>query len=92
MTELYKSNDLGAMPMAEVVNLDEHRPETNPELIESLRNMLSDAQNGRMVSMAAVYIRPGGDLLTVFHSPSVIEVVGATALLHRDALLIAEDD
>ena len=72
--------------MADVVNLDEHRPEVNADLIESLRTMLSEAQAGRLTGIAAVYITDDGDVANVYHVENVLDLVGMTALLHKDAL------
>ena len=69
-----------------VIDLAEHLPEINAEVVESLRIMLAEALAGRLVALAAVYISNEGDAQTVFHIESPLILVGATAMLHKDAL------
>jgi hypothetical protein len=69
-----------------VIALAEHLPEVDADLIESLRTMLSEAQAGRLVAMAAVYITDEGDVQNVYHIDNVLNLVAITALLHKDAI------
>ena len=69
-----------------VVSLADHMPDVDADLVESLRVMLAEAQAGRLVSMAAVYITDEGDVQNVYHIENVLNLVAITALLHKDAL------
>lgn len=69
-----------------VIHLTEHLPEVDAELVESLRTMLSEAQAGRLVGLAAVYVTDDGDAQTVYHMENPLVLAGTTALLHKDAL------
>lgn len=72
--------------MADVIDIAGHLPKADPDLIETLRIMLSEAQNGRLVSLAAVYTINDGTIDTVFHFDSALEAVGAIAMLHHEAI------
>lgn len=67
-----------------VVTLDDHRKPTDPEMIESLRVMLSEAQNGRLVGFAASYITHEDTVQTVFHFSRTIDAAGAVMVLHQE--------
>jgi hypothetical protein len=61
-------------------------PKVDPDLIESLRTMLSEAQNGRLKAFACVYTTDTEEIATVFHFNSALEAAGAIAMLQNDAL------
>lgn len=78
--------------MADIIPIADHLPEVNAELVESLRIMLSEAQAGRLTGIAAVYTTDEGDVANVYHVENVLDLVGMTALLHKDALdLLTEE-
>ena len=76
--------------MADVVELDKHRPPSDPELVKHLRFLLSEAQNGRMTEFACVYTS-GESVGTLLHFNSNLEAAGAIALLHAEALAVPEE-
>ena len=69
-----------------VIDITAHLPEVNAELVESLRVMLSEAQAGRLTGIAAVYLTDEGEVANVYHVSNVLDLVGMTALLQKDAL------
>lgn len=72
--------------MADVVDLNERRKPSDPDLVESLRIMLSNAQNGRMMGLVAVCLSDEGELDAVVHGPTPIEAVGIASWLHADMM------
>lgn len=78
--------------MAEIIPIEPHLPNADPEIVESLRIMLAEAQAGRLLGIAAVYVTDEGDVANVYHVENVLDLVGMTALLHKDALdLLTEE-
>ena len=61
-------------------------PNGDPEIVETLRTLLSEAQAGRLTGIAVVYLTEDGDCLTAYHMDEPLRLTGATALLHKDAL------
>jgi hypothetical protein len=61
-------------------------PTGDPEIVETLRVLLSEAQAGRLTGIAVVYLTDEGDCLTAYHMSEPLHLAGATALLHKDAL------
>ena len=53
--------------MAEVVDLSQHLPTVDKELVDCLRSLLSEAQNGRLRSYAAIYISGDGESVERTH-------------------------
>jgi hypothetical protein len=53
--------------MTNVVPLEPHLPVADKELMDTLRSLLSEAQNGRLRSYAAVYITGDGDGVGTSH-------------------------
>jgi hypothetical protein len=50
-----------------VIPLEPHLPVVDKELVDTLRSMLSEAQNGRLRSYAAVYITGDGNEINTSH-------------------------
>lgn len=69
-----------------VIDFSERLPKPDAEMVETLRTILSEAQAGRITGIAAVYVTAEGDVQNVYHINSVLDLVGITALLHKDAL------
>ena len=61
-------------------------PKVDPDLIETLRSMLSEAQNGRLVNIAAIYLSSDGEIASIFHFDSALEAIGAIEYLKNEAL------
>jgi len=78
--------------MADVVDLNQRRKPTEPELIESLRVMLSEAQNGRMICMVAVCMNDDGEIDAVCHGPNNVEAIGLASWLHAEMLKLLQPE
>jgi hypothetical protein len=50
-----------------VIALEPHLPVVNKELVDTLRSLLSEAQNGRLRSYAAVYVTSDGEAILTSH-------------------------
>ena len=72
--------------MADVVDLSEHRKPSDPELIDSLRVLLSHAQNGRMVALVAYWVADDNSAEAVYHGSSNFEAIGMASALQADLL------
>lgn len=74
--------------MADIIDLVPKLPKPDAALVETLRTMLSDAQNGRMTSLLALYVTEG-NIISVFHYASAIEKVGLESFF--DMMRVVED-
>jgi hypothetical protein len=78
--------------MADVVDLNQRRKPSDPELVESCRVMLSEAQNGRMAGLVAVCMNDDGELDVVLHGPNNIEAIGLASWLHAEMLKLLQPE
>lgn len=53
--------------MADVIPIEPHLPVVNKELVDTLRSMLSEAQNGRLRSYLAIYLTGDGNDVGISH-------------------------
>jgi hypothetical protein len=77
--------------MVEVVDLNARRKPVEPELVEYLRILLSEAQNGRLTGFAVAYYDDEGLLDTAFHTESIHHSITAASVLHQAALALLEE-
>lgn len=50
-----------------VIDLADHLPPSNPEIVESLKVLTSEAKNGRVTSIIALWIDDGGEVHAAYH-------------------------
>jgi hypothetical protein len=67
-----------------IIDINDRLPNPDPDLVESLRMLLSEAQNGRLLNFAVVYITDDDQIATTYHFDSALEALGAVAYLGRD--------
>lgn len=72
--------------MAEVIDIQEHLPKPDADMVESARVILSEVQAGRVIAFATVYVTSDGDIDSVYHFSNSLELVGAAAVLHQHAI------
>lgn len=70
--------------MAEIIDIAGHLAQPNADIVESLRVLLSEAQNGRLVSLAVVYTTDDEQIATTYHFDSALEALGAVSFLEQD--------
>lgn len=70
--------------MADVIDIAGKLPKADPELVDALRVLLSEAQNGRLTSIAVVYLTSDEHIATTYHFDSALEALGAVAYLEQD--------
>ena len=78
--------------MADIVDLSAHRKAVDPDLVESLRVLLSEAQNGRITGIVAAYYDDEGSLCSMFHMDAVTDAIAATVLLHHEVLAVLTEE
>jgi hypothetical protein len=53
--------------MADIIDISDHLPPSNPEIVESLKVLTSEAQNGRVSSIIALWVDNQGDVHAAYH-------------------------
>jgi len=71
--------------MADIVSLNERRPPSDPDIVKAFRELLSEAQNGRMTGFIVGYFDADGNIVTSYHMASALEAIGVLCLMQREA-------
>jgi hypothetical protein len=77
--------------MVEVVDLNARRKPVDAELVDKLRILLSEAQNGRMTGIVAGYYDDQGDYSAMFHMEWATDAIAAATMLQSEALKLLEE-
>jgi len=78
--------------MADVVDLNQRRKATDPDLIEMLKQLLSEAQNGRLSGIVGVAIDENGAGVAMIHGCNNFEAAGLVAWLQAATVDAMNDD
>ncbi|MEO6395902.1 MAG: hypothetical protein ABIO40_08325 [Devosia sp.] len=76
--------------MADIVTLIPRKGD--PEIVDALRRLGSEALNGRITGFAIVYLDADGAALTQFNMPDTLEAIGLVEWLKTDLLANWRDD
>jgi hypothetical protein len=66
--------------VAEVIDIQNHLPEVDKDLVDTLRTMLSEAQNGRLRSYAAVYVTQDGEIGSSYYYQCTADQIALEAI------------
>ena len=71
--------------MADVVDIADHLPKPDPELIESIRILLREAQAGRLTGIGLVYLTHEDEFVPLLHFEQNTDAIAAASVFEDAA-------